>query len=48
MVSGDHHAQATFYPRERTQVPIAKEAGWASGLVWTKRLQEKSFASTED
>jgi len=27
-------------------VPIVQEAGWASVLVWTQRLEEKSFAST--
>jgi hypothetical protein len=29
-------------------VPIAQEAGWASELVWTQRLEEKSFASAGD
>jgi len=28
-VRGQHHALAAAYPRER------KEAGWASGPVWT-------------
>jgi hypothetical protein len=26
-------------------VPIGEEAGWASELVWTQRLEEKYFAS---
>jgi hypothetical protein len=26
-------------------VPIVQKAGWASKLVWTQRLEEKSFAS---
>jgi hypothetical protein len=42
-VSGQHHAPAALYPRERTPVPIVQEAGWASEPVWTQRLEEKSF-----
>jgi hypothetical protein len=33
-VGGQRHAPAAF-PRERDTVPIAQEAGWASGPVWT-------------
>jgi hypothetical protein len=29
-------------------VPTGYEAGWTSELVWTQRLEEKSFASAED
>jgi hypothetical protein len=29
-------------------VSIAQKAGWASELVWTQRLEEKSFAPAED
>jgi hypothetical protein len=29
-------------------VPIGKEAGWATELIWTQRLEEKSFASVGD
>jgi hypothetical protein len=29
-------------------VPIGFEAGWASELVWTQRLEEKAFASFGD
>jgi hypothetical protein len=29
-------------------VHIGKEAGWASKLVWTQRLEEKAFASAMD
>jgi hypothetical protein len=47
-VSGQRHAQAAFCPRERTPVPTGYEAGWASELVWTQRLEEKSFASAGD
>jgi hypothetical protein len=37
-----------FSPAERTAVPIGQNAGWASELVWTQRLEEKSFVSTWD
>jgi hypothetical protein len=37
-----------FAPGERTPVPIVHEAGWASELVWTQRLEGKSFASAGD
>jgi hypothetical protein len=36
---------ASFFTRERTPVPIEQEAGWASDLVWTQRLEEETFAS---
>jgi hypothetical protein len=42
-MSGQRHAPAALYSRERTPVPIGQEAGWASELVWTQRLEEKSF-----
>jgi hypothetical protein len=32
-----------FTPGERTPVPIVQDAGWAPELVWTQRLEEKSF-----
>jgi hypothetical protein len=44
-VSGQRHAPATLYPRGKEPVHIAYEAGWASELVWTQRLEEKSFVS---
>jgi hypothetical protein len=47
-VSGQSHAPASLYPPERLTVPIVQEAGWASVLVWTQRLEEKSFASGGD
>jgi hypothetical protein len=48
-VSGQRHALAAPYPREKTPpVPTGQEAGWASELAWTQRLEEKSFASTGD
>jgi hypothetical protein len=37
-----------FTAREGSPIPIRQEAGWASELVWTQSLEEKSFASTED
>jgi hypothetical protein len=44
-VSGQRHAPAVLYPGEGPPpppVPIEYEAEWASELVWTQRLQEKS------
>jgi hypothetical protein len=43
MVSGQRHATTALSPEERTPVPIVQEAGWAPELVWTQRLEEKSF-----
>jgi hypothetical protein len=37
-----------FTPGEKTPVPIGQEAGWSSELVWTQRLEEKSFAYAGD
>jgi hypothetical protein len=34
MVGGQHHIPAAL-PPERDRVPIAQEAGWAPGPVWT-------------
>jgi hypothetical protein len=47
-VSGQRYASAALYLRERPPVPIGWEAGWASELVWTQTLEEKSFASAGD
>jgi hypothetical protein len=47
-VSGQHHAPAALYALKRTSVPIGKEAGWASELVFTQRLDEKSFTFAGD
>jgi hypothetical protein len=44
-VSGQRHAPAALYRRERIPVPIVQETGWATELVWTQKLEEKSFAS---
>jgi hypothetical protein len=44
-MSGQRHGPATLYPRERNPVPIVQEAGWASELVWTQRIEENSFVS---
>jgi hypothetical protein len=35
-------------PRKRPPVPIRWEARWTSELVWTQRLEEKSFGSAGD
>jgi hypothetical protein len=35
-------------PGKGPPVPIVQEANWASELVWTQRLEEKSFASARD
>jgi hypothetical protein len=35
-------------PRKGPTIPIVQEAGWASELVWTQRLEEISFAYAED
>jgi hypothetical protein len=32
-------------PGRGPPVPIVQEAGWASELIWTRRLEGKSFAS---
>jgi hypothetical protein len=38
-----------FHPEEMTPpVPIGYESGWASELVWTQRLEEKSLVSVWD
>jgi hypothetical protein len=47
-VSGQRHAPAALTPGERAPVPIVQEAGWASELVWTQRLEEKSVDSAGD
>jgi hypothetical protein len=48
-VSSKHHALAAIYPPGKgPPVIIEQEAGWAPELVWTQRLEEKSFASVGD
>jgi hypothetical protein len=47
-VISQRHAPAELYPRKEPPVSIEQEAGWASKLVWTQRLEEKSFASVGD
>jgi hypothetical protein len=41
-VSGQRHAPAAT-PGKGPPVPIVQEAGWAPELIWTQRLEEKSF-----
>jgi hypothetical protein len=45
-VSGQSHAPAALYPRGK--YPRYPLAGWSPGLVWTQRLEEKSFPSAGD
>jgi hypothetical protein len=47
-VSCHYHAPAALYPRKGSLVPNGQEAGWASDLVWTQRLEENSFPSVGD
>jgi hypothetical protein len=42
------YTMVALYPWERTLVPTGQEAGWARELVWTQRLEEKSFAPARD
>jgi hypothetical protein len=37
-----------FTPGNGPTVPTVQEAAWASELVWTQRLEEKSFTSARD
>jgi hypothetical protein len=39
--------RSLFTPGKEPPVPIEQEAGWASELVGTQRLEEKSFASVQ-
>jgi hypothetical protein len=48
VVSGQCHAPAALYLRETIPVPIGQEIGWASWLVWSQRLEEKSVTSAGD
>jgi hypothetical protein len=45
-VSGQRHSPAALYPQGKDPPP--QEAGWASELVWTDRLQEQFFSSAGD
>jgi hypothetical protein len=47
-VSGQRQARSRFIARNGPPVPIVQEAGCASELVWTQRLEEKYFASAGD
>jgi hypothetical protein len=48
-VSGQRHARAELCsPGKDPPVPIVQEPGWVSELVWTQRLEEKSFAFAGD
>jgi hypothetical protein len=47
-MSGQCHAPAALYPREKEPVPIVEEAGWIPEPVWRQRLEEKSLVSAGD
>jgi hypothetical protein len=40
--------QPHFTPGKGTSVLTGQEAGWASELVWTQKLEEKSFFPARD
>jgi hypothetical protein len=43
-VSGQRHALSSFYPQGKyTRYSFVQETEWAPKLVWTQRLEEKSF-----
>jgi hypothetical protein len=42
------HSGRTLPSGKDPLVPIGQEAGWASDLLWTQRLEEKSFATAGD
>jgi hypothetical protein len=48
VLTGQRHAPTVPLPQERIPVPFGQEAGWASELAWTPRLEEKCFASAGD
>jgi hypothetical protein len=48
-VSDQRHAPAALYsPGKGPPVPIGQEAGWAPEMVWTQRLEGKTFAPAGD
>jgi hypothetical protein len=48
-MSGQRHARPRFTPGKNSRYPMDRTlAGWTSELVWTYRLEEKSFASDGD
>jgi hypothetical protein len=48
-VSGQREAPAALLPPGKgSPVPIVQEAGRAPELVWTQRVEEKSFAPAGD
>jgi hypothetical protein len=47
--SGKHYTLAALYTQGNDpQYPLDKKAGWASELIWTWRLRQKSFASARN
>jgi hypothetical protein len=47
-LSCQRHTPAALYPGKGPLVPIGQEAWWALVLLWTHKLEEKSFASAGD
>jgi hypothetical protein len=48
-MSGQRHASAALYPRGKdSRYPLDRKLGGASELLWTQRVEEKSFASAGD
>jgi hypothetical protein len=48
-VSDQRHARAELLPPGKgSPVPIVQEAGWAPELVWSQRIEKKSFAPAGD
>jgi hypothetical protein len=47
-ISGQRQAPAVLFPGKGPPVPIGYEAGWTLDLVWTQRLEEKSFSFAGD
>jgi hypothetical protein len=43
-VGGQFQEPAALYPRNGPSATTGQEAGWASELIWTQRLEEKLFA----
>jgi hypothetical protein len=47
-VSCQRYVLAALIPGKGPRVSIVQEAGWASELVWTQRIEEKLFAFAGD